>query len=70
MKRLHVVSFDAIDLSEIKTFAVVATQLVEQSLPIPKIRSSNPVIAKTLYRTVLLLTVIKPKRPRMDHLKS
>ena len=30
-------------------WAVVVAQLVERSLPIPEVRSSNPVIGKKLY---------------------
>ena len=30
-------------------WAVVATQLVERSLPIPEVYGSNPVIGKNLY---------------------
>ena len=33
--------------------AVVVTQLVEQSLPTPEVRGSNPVIGKLFYRTFI-----------------
>ena len=51
--------------------AVVVEQLVERSLPIPVVRSSNPVISK-IYIEHLLSTVLKrlklrKKRPRMSH---
>ena len=56
-------------------FKVVVAQLVEQSLPIPEIRGSNPVIGKILFinRTIVYCqlcsekTKIKKKRPGMAH---
>ena len=47
------------------TWAVVVAQLVERSLAIPKVCSSNPVISKLLYRTFvycIVKTKIKKKR--------
>ena len=45
-------------------------QLVEQSLPIPEVRGSNPVIGNILYGTFTVnyieKTKIKIKRPGMD----
>ena len=50
---------------------VVVAQLVEQSLPIPEVRGSNPVISKNLYRTFTVNcienTKIKKKRPGTAH---
>ena len=48
-------------------------QLVEQSLPIPKVRRSNPIIGKNFYWTFVYCqlciekTKIKKKRPEMAH---
>ena len=46
-------------------------QLVEWLLPIPKVRSSNPVIVKNIYWTFTVncteKTKIKKKRPRITH---
>ena len=54
--------------------AVVVGQLVEQSLPIPKVRGSNAVIGKKLYCIFTVnfseKTKIKKKRVRMAHLKK
>ena len=41
----------------ITKWAVVVAQLVERSLPIPEVRSSNPVIGKNLLNICLLSTV-------------
>ena len=55
---------------------VVVAQLVERLLPIPEVRSSNPVIGKNLLNICLLSTVYwkdekkKKKRPGMAHLKK
>ena len=53
---------------------MVVAQLVEQSLLIPEVRGSNPVIGKNLYRTFTVncieKTKIKKKRPGMTHLKK
>ena len=50
---------------------MVVAQLVERSLPIPEVRSSNPVIGKNLYRTFTVncieKTKINKKRPGMAH---
>ena len=52
------------------TIEVVA-QLVERLLPIPEVRSSNPVIGKNIYLTFTIncieKTKIKMKRPDMAH---
>ena len=52
-------------------------QLVEQSLPIPEVRSSNPVIGKNYlyrpfvsYQLCIEKTEIKKKRPGMAHFKN
>ena len=45
-----------------KRRAVVVAQLAERLLPIPKIRSSNPLICKRLYLRYLLWTVEKTKK--------
>ena len=58
--------------------AVVVAQLVERSLPIPEVHSSNPVIRKNLftYWTFVYCQLcfekkkIKKKRPGMAHLKN
>ena len=46
-------------------------QLVERSLPIPEVRSLNPVIGKNLFWTFTVncieTTKIKKKRPGMAH---
>ena len=53
---------------------MVVAQLVERLLPIPEVRSSNPVIGKNLYWTFAVncieKTKIKKKRPGMAHLKK
>ena len=53
---------------------MVVAQLVEQSLLIPEVRGSNPVIGKNLYRTFTVncieKTKIKKKRPGMTHFKK
>ena len=41
--------------------AVVVAQLAKQSLPIPEVRDSNPVIGKILKRTYLLLQSVNAK---------
>ena len=60
-------------------WAVVVAQLVEQSLPIPEVCGSNPVISKNLYlywtflftvNWVLKRRKIKKKRPGVAHLKK
>ena len=38
-----------LNVVDLTFWAVVVAQLVEQSLPIPKVRGSNPVIGKKLY---------------------
>ena len=57
-----------------KTWAVVVAQLVERMLPIPEVRSLNPVIGKNLYWTFFVncieKTKMKIKRPGMSHLKK
>ena len=40
---------------------MVATQLVERSLPIPEVRSSNPVISKNLYSSFTVNCINKTK---------
>ena len=51
--------------------AVVVAQLVEQSLPMPEVRSLNPVTGKNVYRTFTVncidRTKIKKKRSGMTH---
>jgi len=60
----------------IKKWAVVVAHLVERSLPIPEVRSLNPVIGKNLFilNICLLSTVYwkdeNKKRPGMAHLKN
>ena len=53
---------------------MVVAQLVEQSLPIPEVHDSNPVIGKKLYRTFTVSFVekskIKKKRPGMAHFNN
>ena len=48
--------------------------LVEQSLPIPKVRGSNPVIGKNVHSTFTVncieKTRIEKKRPGMAHCKK
>ena len=55
-------------------WAVVVAQLVEQSLPIPEVGGSNPVIGKKLYWTFTVNcidnTKIKRKRTGIAHLKN
>ena len=59
-------------------WAVVVAQLVEHSLPITEVRSSNPVIGKNLFiywtfvycQLCVEKTKIKKKRPGMAHLKK
>ena len=48
--------------------AVVGAQLVERSLPMPQVYSSNPVIGKLLYWTFicLLSTVLKRKNKEKE----
>ena len=58
-----------------KTWAVVVGQLVEQSLPKPQVRGSNPVIGKIYWTFVycqlcIEKTKIKKKRPGMAHKKE
>ena len=36
---------------------MIVAQLVEQSLPTPEVRSSNPVFGKLLYRTFICFNV-------------
>ena len=51
--------------------AVVVAQLVEQSIPTPEIRSSNPVIGKILSTNCTIEKMkIKKKRLGMAHLKN
>ena len=55
--------------------AVVVAQLVEWSLPIPKVHSSNPVIGKIYIEQLFTINCIKKtkinkKRPGMAHLKN
>ena len=45
--------------------AVVVAQLVEQSLPTPEVRSSNPVIGK-IYIEHLLSTVLKFEKTKIE----
>ena len=49
-------------------------QLVERSVPITEVRSSNPVIGKHVFLTFTVncieKTKIKKKRPRKAHLKK
>ena len=50
---------------------VVVAQLVEQSLPTPEIRGSNPDIGKVLSTNCTIeKTQIMKKRPGMAHLKK
>ena len=54
---------------------MIEAQLVEQSLPKPEIRGSNPVIGKfyllsTVLKTSTEKTKIKRKRPGMAHSKK
>ena len=59
-------------------WAVVVAQLVGRSLPIPKVRSSNPVIGKNLYiywkfvycQLCIEKTKKRKKRPGMAHFKK
>ena len=69
------VKLDSIGI-EITTFylqygPVLVAELVEQSLPFPEVRGSNPVIGKNLYGTFTVnyieKTKIKKKRPGMAH---
>ena len=52
---------------------MVGPQLVERSLPMPEIWSSNPVIGKLLYRTFVSVNCIekknKKKRPGLPIFK-
>ena len=52
-------------------WAVVVAQLVEQLLPTPDIRGSNPDMGKILStKCTLEKTKIKKKRPGMSHLQK
>ena len=54
----------------LKVRAVVVAQLVERSLPIPEVRSLNPVIGKNLFvycQLCIEKMKIKKKRPGMAH---
>ena len=61
--------------TKIHQWAVGVAQLVERSLPIPEVRSLNPVIGKKLYlyctfvycQLCIEKTKIKEKRPGMAH---
>ena len=57
--------------NEVIAGGVVVAQLVEQLLPIPDVRSSNPVIGKKFILNIYCIekTKIKKKRPEMAHLK-
>ena len=53
--------------------ALFTAQLVEQSLPIPEVCSSNPVTEKNCNEHIMSSidkTKIKKKRPRTAHLKT
>ena len=58
-------------LSKFKPKIMVVAQLVEQLLPIPEVRISNPVIGKNMYWIFTVhgieKTKIKKKRPKMAH---
>ena len=58
-------------LKNIHFWAVFVAQLVEQSLPIPEVPGSNPVISNILYWTFTIKciekTKIKKMRPGMAH---
>ena len=60
--------------NEVIAGAVVVAQLVERLLPIPDVRSSNPVIGKIYIERRVLQTALKrPKnqnRSGMSHLKN
>ena len=52
-------------IKKVLKWLVVVAQLVERSLPIPKVRGSNPVIGKIYVEhlfTCLLLTVLKRQK--------
>ena len=71
---MHIQSFLYLGISYVRNeFAVVVAQLVEWSLPIPEVRSLNPVISKKLFILNICLlciekTKIKKKRPGMGHI--
>ena len=63
------------DGNDLDILAVVMEQLVERSLPLLKVRGSNPVIGKLLYRIFVYCQQyrkdkIKKERPRMAHFKN
>ena len=66
----------SLNSAEVYSFywAAVVAQLVEQSLPIPEVSGSNPVIGKKLYWTLTVNcienTKTGKKRPGMTHLKN
>ena len=53
---------DQVSPSSLVPWAVVVAQLVERSLPIPEVRSSNPVIGKNLLNIYFLSTVLKRRK--------
>ena len=49
-------------IKKYQAWAVVVAQLVEQSLPIPEVCGSNPIIGKKIILNILLSTVLKRRK--------